>query len=81
METKIQKWGNSLAVRLPKEFAKQLALLEGSTVLVTQEDRRRIVIKHAPRVKTSLAELVRNIKDNETHRETEWGIPQGKEVW
>ncbi len=36
--TRIQKWGNSLAVRLPKDIAKRLQLKEGSTVLVTQED-------------------------------------------
>ena len=81
METKIQKWGTSLAVRLPKEFAKKLALLEGSTVSVTQEDKRRIVIKHIPKVKTPLAELVRNIKNGDVPHEAEWGMLQGKEVW
>lgn len=44
MTTTIQKWGNSLAVRIPKETARRLALKEGSGVVV-REDRDMIVIR------------------------------------
>lgn len=49
MTTTIQKWGNSLAVRIPKETARRLALKEGSGVVV-REDRDTIIIrKQEPR--------------------------------
>lgn len=47
MATKIQKWGNSLAVRLPKGVAQKLRLKAGSAVEV-REEKSRIVILHAP---------------------------------
>ena len=43
MTTKVQKWGNSLAVRLPKEMIRRLALKEGSGVVV-RHDRDMIII-------------------------------------
>ena len=44
MPTKIQKWGNSLAVRIPKEIARRLAIREGSGVVV-REDNDAIMIR------------------------------------
>lgn len=44
MTTKVQKWGNSLAVRIPKEMIRRLALKEGSDVLV-REDKDMITIR------------------------------------
>ncbi len=44
--TKIQKWGNSLAVRLPKSITKNLHFKEGSTVFITQ-DNLSVRIKEA----------------------------------
>jgi len=81
METTIQKWGNSLAVRLPKELTKKLKLSEGSSVLVTEDNKHRIVIKHTLKKRVSLAALVAKINRNNVHGEADWGIPQGKEIW
>mgnify|MGYP001597695078 CR=1 FL=1 len=44
MATTIQKWGNSLAVRIPKELIRRLALKEGSGVVV-REEREAIIIR------------------------------------
>ena len=44
MPTTIQKWGNSLAVRLPKEIIRHLALKQGSGVLV-RHDKDTIIIR------------------------------------
>lgn len=44
MTTKVQKWGNSLAVRIPKEMVHRLALKEGSDVMV-REDKNAIIIR------------------------------------
>jgi len=81
METTIQKWGNSLAVRLPKELARKLKLREGSAVLVTEDTKRRIVIKHTLKKKVHLAELVSKISPDTMHHELSWSAPQGKEAW
>lgn len=81
METTIQKWGNSLAVRLPKELAKKLKLREGSSVLVSEDSKRRIVIKHTLKRGVSLADLVAKINRDNVHGEVDWGISQGKEIW
>lgn len=81
METTIQKWGNSLAVRLPRDLARKLKLREGSQVLVTQDRRRRIVIKRTPQKGAALSTLISKISRTNTHDEVVWGTPRGKEVW
>ena len=47
MATKLQKWGNSFAVRIPKELVQKLRLREGSAVEV-REETSRIVIRRIP---------------------------------
>jgi len=52
MTTKIQKWGNSLAVRLPREMVRKLRLREGSDVAVEEERNRITIIRVPPQDKT-----------------------------
>ena len=80
METKIQKWGNRLAVRLPKRIATKFELQEGSWVLVT-EGKENIIIKRSSHKKPPLKDLVDDINSKNIHNETSWNSPQGKEVW
>lgn len=65
METKVQKWGNSLAVRLPKDAAENAGLRQGSAVLIIQ-GVDLITIKPVSKPKETLAQMVRKI----TYRET-----------
>lgn len=51
-QTKIQRWGNSLAVRLPRAITQNLRFKEGSSVLVAQEGGT-VMIKSAPERVTS----------------------------
>lgn len=51
MQTKIQKWGNSYAVRLPKKVVVKLGLKLGTPVVI-EEDRNRVLVKKAPARKT-----------------------------
>ena len=53
MSTKIQKWGNSLAVRIPKETAERLALSAGSKVIL-QENSKEILITKIEDKKTRI---------------------------
>ena len=80
METTIQKWGNSLAVRLPKGVTTKLALRAGSRVEV-REGNEGILIRQTPKIRRSLKELVRMIRHGQLHEETPWGSARGKEVW
>ena len=80
METTIQKWGNSLAVRLPRELTTRFGLSEGIRVVV-KEKKGDLTIQLAPRRRPTLRELVDRVTSENRHRETDWGPPVGKEVW
>ena len=45
MTTKIQKWGNSLAVRLPKKLITRLGLREGSAVMVDEREQNVLITR------------------------------------
>ena len=78
MEARIQKWGNSLGVRIPIGITKELSLENGSIVDIA-ENENQIVIK--PIKKKSLAELLSKVTDENIHNEFDFGRPVGKELW
>ena len=80
MATKVQKWGNSLAVRLPREVAEKFRLSEGTNVLI-QPEGKKIVIRPAKEKEETLEELVAKITPENRHEEVDWGRPRGREVW
>ena len=82
MNSIICKWGNSLALRLPKHVADQVRLVEGTNVELVVEDG---VLKVTPsRRKFRLSEL---LKGEQKHvkgapsKEVDWGDPAGDEAW
>ncbi len=82
MLTRIQKWGNSQGLRLPKQVLEDARLSSGDSVDVTVEDGL-IVIAPARRVRgrQRLEELVSRIPKGYRAEEMDWGEPAGKEVW
>jgi antitoxin MazE len=80
MRTTVQKWGNSLAVRIPKTFASEAKLAEDSPVELSLEEGR-LVVTPVPRKRRTLAELLAQVTDDNIHPEVDWGPPVGKEVW
>lgn len=80
MKVQIQKWGNSLALRIPKAFAVESNVTGGSTVDVSMENGKIIVTPINEREYT-LEELVDGITDDNLHGEVDWGRPVGNEVW
>jgi antitoxin MazE len=78
--TQLAKWGNSLAVRIPKAVAEDAQLHEGEALTITVARRGGLVIRRARR-KYSLSSLVSHITARNRHEETNWGEPQGKEIW
>jgi antitoxin MazE len=79
VRTRISKWGNSLAVRLPKPFVDELGLGEGVEVEMTVRDGRLILV--AASREYALEELVEGITAENRHRESDWGRPKGRELW
>ncbi len=80
METKIQKWGNSLGVRLPKSVTKSNFLSAGTVVKVSTDENRIIIEKQSPKPMT-LKERVNLITPENLPNEVDWGRPRGKEIW
>ena len=81
MTTKVQKWGNSLAVRLPKELAKSLDLKSGTVVRFVKKGAN-VEMQPISTVKQySIEELLKGMTKKNLHSETDWGKPVGKEVW
>jgi antitoxin MazE len=79
MQTQIGKWGNSLAVRIPGTYARDLDLKEG-TVLDVSLTEGTILLRPHPREYT-LEELVSRITPENIHEETHWGEALGREAW
>ena len=71
METTIRKWGNSLAVRLPKHVAKKLALREGSRVQM-RERTADVVISPAGQKHLSRKEMLRTVTPENRHSEIDF---------
>lgn len=80
MKAKIQKWGNSLALRIPKPFANQAKIGDGSYVDISIE-KEKIIISSLQNSEYSLTELLSKINKNNIHDEISYGDPQGKEIW
>ena len=80
MKVQIQKWGNSLALRIPKAFAVESNVTGGSTVDVSMEDGN-IVVKPIKESKYTLEELLDGLTDDQLHGEIDSGPPVGREVW
>ena len=80
METTIQKWGNSLALRIPKILALDAHIQEGSLVEIATSDEK-IVIKPIHKTAFKLKTLVSRITPENLHAEVDTGAPAGREAW
>jgi antitoxin MazE len=79
MKTTIQKWGNSLAVRIPRPFAEEIHLAENTTVDLTIRSGKLVIVPAEPAI--TLESLVEQITDENRHDEIETGNLVGNEVW
>lgn len=80
MLTKVQKWGNSLALRIPKAFAIDAQIEKDSVVEVSLVDGQ-IVIKPIAVPTWTLEQLLSGVNNNNIHHETDTGNAVGNEVW
>jgi antitoxin MazE len=79
MLTKVQKWGNSLAIRLPKAFAVNAQIEKDSFVDISIE-KGKIIVAPVPGSWT-LDELLAGITKHNIHNEVDTGLAVGNEVW
>ena len=80
MKTKIQKWGDSLAIPIPKPFAAEAGLDQGSEVDVSFTEGV-LVIKPCPESEWTLEGLLAGVTDDNIHEEVDTGSPVGREIW
>ncbi len=82
MQSVIKKWGNSLALRIPASYAKDIGLTNGSEVDISILDKT-ISVKCAIPVKKvhSLTNLLKGVNGTNIHREINTGDPIGQETW
>jgi antitoxin MazE len=78
MKTRIQKWGNSLAVRIPRPFAEEAHLEENAAVDVSVRSGKLVIVRLE---ELTLASLVEQITEDNRHEEVSTGQPIGNEIW
>jgi len=80
MQTKIEKWGNNLAILIPESFAMETDLKQNELVDVTMDDAK-IIITPMKKNEYSLEDLLKGVSKNNLHEEVDTGSPVGKEIW
>ena len=80
MVTKLQKWGNSLGLRLPKKLAEDLEMATGTEVDITVV-KGKLVLTPIKAKKFRLDDLLSKVTKENLHTEFDFGTPRGRETW
>jgi len=80
MRSKVQLWGNSLALRIPKYIANKININNGSDVDVLLEEEK-IIITPIKEKQELLKEMLSKINNDNIHSEEKFGDPVGGEIW
>lgn len=80
MHVRVQKWGNSLAVRIPKPLAEDAEVKEG-TVLNLAVSEGMVVATPVQQKKWSLKQLLARVSKKNLHAEVDFGPSVGREIW
>ncbi len=80
MKARVQKWGNSLALRIPKSFATEVHLTQDSLVDVSLVDGKLLVVPVIEQ-KLTLEQLLEGVTEENIHGEVQTGPAVGKEFW
>lgn len=80
MRIQVQKWGNSLAIRIPKSLALDTKIEDGSFVNLSLV-RGKLVAAPIQSQEYSLEQLLAGISDDNIHKEIDAGKAMGKEIW
>ena len=80
MVSKVQRWGNSQGLRLPKHILETADISVGDDVQIIPQEGR-IIIKKVSKPKFDLAEMVARMPRDYKTREESFGKPVGREEW
>lgn len=80
METRVQRWGNSLALRIPKPLADEVGLKDNSPVQLSLHDRQLVVVP-VPKPAFNLEALLAQVTDANRHAEVLTSPAVGGEAW
>ncbi len=80
MKTAVQRWGNSLALRIPRAYAVETRIAEGSQVELTLKSGA-LVVRPVRRKQHALADLLKRITPANRHDSVSTGTAVGQEAW
>ncbi len=80
MKSRVQKWGNSLALRIPKSFAAEVGLRNESSVDLSVADRK-LVIAPMNEPEVTLQDLLEQVTEDNVHHEIDTSPATGRETW
>jgi antitoxin MazE len=80
MQTRVQKWGNSLGLRILRSLAEQIGLGAGTAVSLSAKDGE-LLVKPARPTRLSLDELLAEVSDSNLHSSVETGSAVGAEIF
>ncbi len=79
MKGKVQMWGNSLAIRIPRAFANEIHLANNSEVEISLKNG---VLQVEPvSEEVDFDKLLEKVHEDNLHELVDFGLPRGKEVW
>ena len=77
MQTVVQKWGNSLGIRIPSSYVKDFNLKNGSSVDIVEEDGKIVIVPK----RINLDQLLEKVTEDNLHEPIESGKSVGREEW
>jgi antitoxin MazE len=80
VKTRVQKWGNSLALRIPRSCAAEVQVTQETLVEITVQDGA-LVVRPILTARARLEDLLAGVTEDNLHREVEYGSTLGNEVW
>jgi antitoxin MazE len=80
IKTRVQKWGNSLALRIPKSFADQAGFSEDCPVGLSLV-KGKVIVETIKKKPVTLADLLEGMTDDQLHSEWQTGRALGGEIW
>jgi antitoxin MazE len=80
MKTRVQKWGNSFALRIPKSFAAEVGLDRDALVDLSLKGGK-LIVEPLPKSPMNLEELLAAVIPENLHAEVDTGPPVGREKW
>ncbi|HUT34209.1 MAG TPA: AbrB/MazE/SpoVT family DNA-binding domain-containing protein [Planctomycetota bacterium] len=80
MITRVQKWGNSLALRIPQAFAREMGLERGTSVEVSLR-QGKVIVEPVEEPPLTLGQLLEGVTEGNLHREVDTGPAVGEEAW